>query len=57
MWGTELGAPFANITELRLVEHTDVGPTDSDDFVAAGTDTMSSKDQGFVYASHYYKFR
>lgn len=53
MWGTELGAPFANITELRLVEHTDVGPTDSDDFVAAGTDTM----QGFVYASHYYKFR
>lgn len=57
MWGTELGAPFATITEPRLVEPPDVGPTDSGDFAAAGTDTMSSKGQGFVYASHYYKFR
>lgn len=46
-----------NITELRLVEPTDVGPTDSGDFMAAGTDSKSSKDQGFVYTSHYYKFR
>lgn len=42
---------------MKLVEPMDVGPTDSGNFIAAGTYTMSSKDQGFVYTIHYYKFR
>lgn len=47
-------APFVNITDLRLVEAMEVGPTDMGGFMATGTDKIPSKSQGFVNTSHYY---
>lgn len=42
----ELGVPFVNITDLRLVEPLDAGPTDSGEFTAPGTDIVPGKGQG-----------
>lgn len=43
-----------DITDLRLVEPMEVGPTDTGGFMATGTGIIPSKSQGFVYTSHNY---